>query len=213
MFGNQWSYYRPFGEAIVDGFDLDLEHGPAAGYDRVAVQLRQLMDADKAKTGKQWLLTAAPQCMEPDAMLDTAMRSASFDAIFVQFYNNPSCQASKWVLGRSQTSNSGFNFAMWDSYAKKSKNPKMKVFMALPLANVASGYVTSAQAANIIGDIKKYTNFGGIAGWDASIADQNTGYITTVKNALNSKASNSTKRGLEYFVHSHHKRFFDRKRH
>ena len=205
MFGNQWSYYRPFGEAIVNGFDLDLERGPASGYDRVAIRLRQLMDADRAKTGKQWLLTAAPQCMQPDAMLDAAMKNAFFDAIFVQFYNNPSCEASKWVLGRSQSTNSGFNFAMWDSFAKRSKNPKLKVFMALPLANVATGYVTSTQAAKIIADIKKYTNLGGVAGWDASIADQNAAYIPAVKKALSAApTSSSSKR--DYLVNNH-KRF------
>ncbi|KAF8455497.1 hypothetical protein BGX38DRAFT_1258034 [Terfezia claveryi] len=33
IFGNQWHYFRPFGEAIVDGFDRDFENGPAAGYE------------------------------------------------------------------------------------------------------------------------------------------------------------------------------------
>lgn len=185
MFGNKWHYFRPFGEAIVDGFDLDLEHGPATGYENIAYRLRQLMDEDRAKTGKQWLLTGAPQCPQPDAMLDVAMRNVAFDAIFVQFYNNPSCEATKWAAGRDQTTNAGFNFAMWDAYAKKSKNTKMKVFLTLPLAGEAgSGYVSRVTAANIIADIKKYTNFGGFAGWDASIADVNTGYVPAVKKAL-----------------------------
>ena len=100
MFGNQQSEYRPFGTAIVNGFDLDFERGPATGYEHIAIRLRQLMDADQAKTGKQWILTATPQCMQPDANLDAAMRNAFLDAIFVQFYNNPSCEANKWVSTR-----------------------------------------------------------------------------------------------------------------
>lgn len=185
MFGNQRSYtYRPFGDAVVDGFDLDLEHGPSNGYDRVAIRLRQLMDTDKGKTGKRWILTAAPQCMQPDAVLDAAMRNAYFDAIFVQFFNNPSCQATQWAPGKSQSTNAGFNFAMWDSYAKRTKNPNLKVLMAIPLGKVAPGYVTSAQAAKIIGDIKKYTNLGGVAGWDASLADLDPLYLPAVKKAL-----------------------------
>lgn len=185
MFGNKWSYYRPFGEAIVDGFDLDLEFGPPTGYDTVAYRLRQLMDQDKARTGKRWILTGAPQCPHPDPLLDGALKTVAFDAIFVQFYNNPSCQATNWALGKDQNSNSGFNFGMWDAYAKKSKNPNMKVFLALPLSGkIASGYVSSTTAASIIGDIKKYTNFGGFAGWDASLTDLNAGYVSVIKKAL-----------------------------
>ncbi|KAF8427443.1 glycoside hydrolase superfamily [Tirmania nivea] len=213
MFGNQWHYFRPFGEAIVDGFDLDLENGPATGYENIAYRLRQLMNDDKAKTGKEWILTGAPQCPQPDAMLDVALKNTAFDAIFVQFYNNPSCQASNWVLGKDQMTNAGFNFAMWDAYAKKSKNPKMKVFLALPLAGeVASGYVSRSKAASIIGDIKRYTNFGGFAGWDASLTDLNNGYVSELKKALNTQPIPAlpkvAKRKVDFAIHghSHHKK-------
>ena len=54
-----------------------------------ANQLRSLMNADTAASGKKWFLTAAPQCPYPDsadnAMLDGAV---FFDAVWVQFYNN-----------------------------------------------------------------------------------------------------------------------------
>lgn len=213
MFGNKWHYYRPFGEAIVDGFDLDLENGSATNYEHMAYRLRQLMNEDKAKTGKEWILTGAPQCPQPDRMLDIALKNTAFDAIFVQFYNNPDCQASKWVLGKDQSTNAGFNFAMWDAYAKKSKNPKMKVFLTLPLAGeVATGYVSRTFAANIIGDLKRYTNFGGFAAWDASLADVNAGYLSAMKKALNTQPiptlpKVAAKRGAEPAVHghSHHK--------
>jgi len=207
MFGNKWHYFRPFGEAIVDGFDLDFEHGPATGYDKIAYRLRQLMNEDNAKTGKKWILTGAPQCPQPDAMLDVALKTTAFDAIFVQFYNNPSCQASNWVLGKDQTTNAGFNFGMWDAYAKKSKNPKMKVFLALPLAKeVASGYVSRTIAASIIGDIKRYTNFGGFAGWDASLTDFNIGYVAAIKKALNTQPIPVLRRTLVTHGHSHPKK-------
>ncbi|KAF8476834.1 putative glycosyl hydrolase, family 18 [Kalaharituber pfeilii] len=186
MFGKGWSYYRPFGEAVVDGFDLDFEHGPSDGYQHVAYRLRQLMNEDQAKTGKQWILTAAPQCPLPDANLDAALRNVAFDAIFVQFYNNE-CHTGKWALGLPQNTNQAFNFAMWDTYAKTiAKNKHMKVFLTVPLAREAAtnGYISRVVAAKVISDLKRYSSFGGLAGWDASFGDQNIGYISAVKKAL-----------------------------
>lgn len=187
MFGKGWSYYRPFGEAVVDGFDLDFENAPATGYDHFAWQLRKHMTTDTAATGKEWLLTAAPQCPHPDALLDTAMRSVAFDAIFVQFYNNPSCQASRWQLGLDQSTSAGFNFRQWDTWAKtKSRNTAVKIFLTLPISSDGgAGYVNKDLAWKIIGDIKRYTNFGGFAGWDASFSDNNPGFLAHIKTALN----------------------------
>jgi chitinase len=37
-------------------------------------------------------LTATPKCIMPDYYLDTAIKIGLFNYIFVQFYNNPSCQ-------------------------------------------------------------------------------------------------------------------------
>ena len=198
MFGPDLSYaFRPFGNATVDGFDLDFEHGTATNYDRVALQLRDLMNKDSKKTGKQWLLTAAPQCPIPDENLDTALTSVPFDAIFVQFYNNPGCDA------RGE-----FNFARWDDFAKtKSKNHELKVFMALPMNEGIPGYINSTQAADKIADITKtYTSFGGLAGWDASMADLDPEYIPTVKEALN--AGSGHKGGIGHYQHkrTHHGR-------
>lgn len=187
MFGKGWSYYRPFGDAIVDGFDLDLEVGPNTGYDHFAWRLRQLMNADTVLTGKEWILTAAPQCPLPDAMLDSALRSTSFDAVFVQFYNNPSCGANTWVLGKNQTNGDGFNFGQWDIWAKtKSRNNKIKVFLTVPMSPEAgNGYVSRTVVGKIIGDIKRYSSLGGFGAWDASVAAQNIGYLAYAKNALN----------------------------
>ncbi|KAJ5938331.1 class III chitinase [Penicillium verhagenii] len=74
------SIHRPFGRAVVDGFDFDFEstvtHMPSFGN-----ELRRLFTQDTSKT---YYLTAAPQCVYPDAadspMLDGAVY---FDAIWV----------------------------------------------------------------------------------------------------------------------------------
>ena len=89
MFGPEQSgstALRPFGAAAVDGFDFDFE-STVQNTAPFANELRSLMDS--ASDGKTRYLTAAPQCPYPDAadnsMLDGAV---SFDAIWVQFYNN-----------------------------------------------------------------------------------------------------------------------------
>ncbi|KAK4551592.1 Chitinase 2 [Recurvomyces mirabilis] len=76
---------RPFGSAVVDGFDFDFE-STVNNMISFGQTLRSLMDAD---TSKKYSLTAAPQCPYPDAA-DGAMlnNTVSFDAVFVQYYNN-----------------------------------------------------------------------------------------------------------------------------
>jgi len=187
MFGSGWSYYRPFGEAVVDGFDLDIETRSVNFYEDFASRLRTLFEAD---TKKKYFLTAAPQCMNPDQHLETVLSKVAFDAIFVQFYNNPSCAASQWkAKGHPQLTNAGFNFGMWNKWvATNSKNKNLKVFMALPAGPKvapAGGYVSKTVAGNIIADLARFPTFGGVAIWDASEAWCNRGFVATIKESLN----------------------------
>ncbi|KAI5818352.1 glycoside hydrolase family 18 protein [Pyronema omphalodes] len=185
-FGRGWSYYRPFGGAVVDGFDLDIEKLPALYYEKFAYRIQKLAAAD---TSKRYYLTAAPQCPIPDAHLTTALSKVAFDAIFVQFYNNPGCSADMWTgAGGFQGTNTVFNFGMWDSWVKSNaKNPSMKIFMGLPASSKVApngGYVSKAMAANIVADLARFSSFGGVSLWDASEAVLNTGYIQTIRDSL-----------------------------
>jgi chitinase len=73
---------RPFGDAVLDGIDLDIEGGSPNGYAAFATQLRSHYDADKSK---KYILTAAPQCVFPDAYLGETITKVAFDALYVQF--------------------------------------------------------------------------------------------------------------------------------
>src|SRR5207253_10880397 len=90
-FMNGSSAVRPFGSAVIDGVDLDIEGGSTVGYGAFARKLRTLSAADRSR---RWYITAAPQCPTPDAFLGPAAGRAlgdspqSFDYLFVQFYNN-----------------------------------------------------------------------------------------------------------------------------
>jgi chitinase len=150
-----------------------------------ANQLRSLMDANTASTGKKWFLTAAPQCPYPDsadnAMLDGQV---SFDAIWVQFYNNY-CGLQSFVAGASTQNN--FNFQTWDNWAKTvSKNPAVKVLLGVPgsASAAGSGYETGSALASIIAYCKGFSSFGGVMTWDMSQIYANAGFLDSVHSDL-----------------------------
>lgn len=178
------SINRPFGSAAVDGFDFDFESSVSNSVP-FANQLRSLMDADSAKTGKKWFLTAAPQCPYPDAA-DNDMLNGQvfFDAIWVQFYNNY-CGLQSFVVGTSVQNN--FNFHTWDNWAKTiSKNPAVKVLLGVPGSPIAagSGYETGSTLASIITHCMQFSTFGGVMTWDMSQIYANPGFLEGVDSDL-----------------------------
>jgi chitinase len=150
-----------------------------------ANQLRSLMDADTAASGKKWFLTAAPQCPYPDsadnAMLDGAV---FFDAVWVQFYNNY-CGLQSFDAGVSTQKN--FNFETWDNWAKTvSLNSGVKVLLGIPgsLSAAGSGYETGSVLASIISYCEGFSSFGGVMTWDMSQIYANAGFLDGVYSDL-----------------------------
>ncbi|KAF9474306.1 chitinase [Pholiota conissans] len=168
---------RPFGSAVLDGVDLDIENGPSAFYNTFVNTLRSL--AQHAK--KRYYVTAAPQCPFPDAELGNALNSAFFDAVYVQFYNN-FCETSV---------PSEFNMATWDNWARtRSPNRDIKVYLGAPgsAASAGEGFVSSGTLINVVKESqKKYPSFGGVMLWDADSAQNNNRYQVTVKNAISNR--------------------------
>ncbi|CAO3594147.1 unnamed protein product [Absidia cylindrospora] len=159
MFGAGSHKYRPFDDAVIDGFDFDIEGGGATGY-------ATLSDSLKSLSNNKLLVTGAPQCPFPDAMLGDALDNAVFDAVFVQFYNN-----------YCSPSGSNFNFDSWDKWASStSKNKDVKVFLGLPGSSTAagSGYLPFDQIKSTVASIQKYDSYGGVMFWDASQTYSNT---------------------------------------
>ncbi|KAF7378497.1 Glycoside hydrolase family 18 protein [Mycena sanguinolenta] len=76
--------HRPFGSAVLDGVDLDIESGTNTGYAAFATQIRSLWSG----ASKPYYLSAAPQCPFPDAWVGSALDTVWFDSIYIQFYNN-----------------------------------------------------------------------------------------------------------------------------
>jgi chitinase len=171
---------RPFGDATLDGVDLDIEGGGPTGYAAFARRLRGIMDG----AGGDWLITAAPQCPFPDAHLGPAPGSAladaadAFDYLFVQFYNN-FCSGSSGAPFEE-------TYAQWSGLFA-SGGPRIVVGLpATPEAAPAGGHVDPAALPALVDSVRDDPAFAGLMLWDVSF-DRNSGaptYGETARAAL-----------------------------
>ncbi|KAJ6513432.1 glycoside hydrolase [Mycena sanguinolenta] len=176
---------RPFGAAVLDGVDLDIEGGGPTGFAAFVTQLRSHMDS----ADKTYYITAAPQCPYPDAYLGSIINAVGFDALYVQFYNNY-CSVSDYSISGD------WDFAQWDTWAKTvSPNPNVKVFVGAPAsASAGAGYADAATLGQIASATRaSYSSFGGIMLWDASQAYANGRFDQQVKNLIVTGSTTSTK--------------------
>jgi chitinase len=168
MFLGGQSTHRPFGKAVLDGIDLDLEGGSTVGYTAYVKKLRAITAAD---TSRRWFVAGAPQCPFPDAYLGPATGRPLgdvpklFDFVFVQFYNNYCAATNATAFADS--------FKQWESL---SANGGPKVLIGLPAttqAANASSFVTRAALPSLLSSVKSSPAYGGVMLWDASF-DQNS---------------------------------------
>lgn len=163
LFGGGSADQRPFDDAVVDGFDLDIENGDSKGYAGFANELRSLFASDGSKS---YYISAAPQCPYPDASVGDVLSNAHIDYVLIQFYNNYCSLAGNQ-----------FNWDTWEDYAKNtSPNKNVKLYVGLPGSTSAagSGYVEPSQLESKLSGIRSSSYFGGIMVWDASQAFGNT---------------------------------------
>ncbi|PCH42234.1 glycoside hydrolase family 18 protein [Wolfiporia cocos MD-104 SS10] len=176
---------RPFGDAVLDGVDLDIEGGSTEYFTNFVSTLRGLMNGGD----KSYYLTAAPQCPFPDAYIGSVINAESFDAIYVQFYNNY-CELTNY------DDSNDWDYSTWDNWAKNtSPNPNVKIYIGAPAAQAAagSGYVDAATLGAIaVATQENYSSFGGIMLWDASQAYANDRYDEAVKSYLTGGSGAST---------------------
>ncbi|KAI8334316.1 glycoside hydrolase family 18 protein [Chlamydoabsidia padenii] len=167
---------RPFGDAILDGVDLDIEGGGSNYYGTFLTKLRSYFNS----ANKKYYVTAAPQCVYPDANLGTTISQNSIDALYVQFYNNP-CGLQTWGT-------SGWNYGVWDYWAKNiSPNKNIKVYIGAPASPTAAGggYVPLNTLSTIaLTTRQSFPSFGGVMFWDASQAVANGHIDQGIKQAL-----------------------------
>jgi chitinase len=179
---------RPFGDAVIDGFDLDIESGSRWDYYSDFV--------NHLKEKKQSMIfSAAPQCISPDPRLAEAIKNAPFDFIFTQFYNTPECSARQGLtdLGKAKT---GFSFDKWATWLQaNSKNPDVKLYIGLAAGVQGAGaahadhYLAPTEAFRLITQYQGHAKFGGVMLWEwtVSVNNQRFGraYLDWIKYSLN----------------------------
>ncbi|KAI1392303.1 glycoside hydrolase superfamily [Hypoxylon trugodes] len=164
---------RPFdpsstSHTTIDGFDFDIETKFAnqQPYVNMVNHLRTLIQNDR----KSIILTAAPQCPQSDQyfQMKTILQQAKFDKIWVQFYNNPSCEAA----------GTGFNYNDWSDFIDGGVNSAAELYIGLPgsleaVGLLGSGYISPSAAKSLICSYKNKKHFGGAMLWDAYYASEN----------------------------------------
>lgn len=152
---------RPFGEALIDGFDFDIESNGQIGYLAMAKELKRIANE---KGTKDYLFTAAPQCVYPDTCMSKLIEEFELDRLYIQFYNNKECELES----------DGFNFDEWVKGAVE-RGHSTKLYIGLPSAEQAasSGFVSDVALLNdTVGKILEGPHgaelFGGLMFWDAS---------------------------------------------
>jgi chitinase len=172
---------RPFGDAVVDGFDLDLE---AQTYDMPSAEyIYKNYDVfgKYVKSNSKMLLSAAPQCVVPDVRISPVLKAVPFDFIFTQFYNTRICSAAQAVQDIKDKKTSTFTFDKWISEIKASANPNLKFYIGLAagpdgLPTHKEDYLTPEDANTLITKYKDNKNFGGVMLWEASVSVRNPTY-------------------------------------
>ncbi|KAG8055976.1 hypothetical protein GUJ93_ZPchr0001g30851 [Zizania palustris] len=165
---------RPLGDAVLDGIDFDIENGNPAHYDDLARILSQY-----SSQGKKVILTAAPQCPYPDASLGPALQTGLFDNVWVQFYNNPSCQ---YASGDASSMLSAWS--TWTSSVTAGS-----FYLGLPASTAATetpgnGYVPPGDLTSVVlPGVNGASNYGGIMLWSRYFDVQNN-YSDQVKGSV-----------------------------
>jgi len=161
---------RTFGSAVLDGIDLDIEGGSPQSYGIFISTLRTLMNFDKSR---RYLITAAPQCPQPDAFLGPSPSTAlgqspsSFDYVNVQFYNN-FCGYSGGLAALTTS------YKQWANWANSVPAPRPKIVLGLPsstfASNSAASFISTATLPSVLSAINSSNAeaFGGVMLWDAS---------------------------------------------
>ena len=141
-----------------------------------------------------YLITAAPQCVFPDAYLGPnteglvlTSSAMQIDYVWPQFYNNPSCQFN----GTDEGAGFQQSFQTWSSWAA-SAAPSLEVLVGLPASASAAGtgYMAVDDEEDQIKLIRKgnATNFDGVmlwsAAWESVNAQTNQSYLPTVLASL-----------------------------
>jgi chitinase len=204
---------RPFGDVVLDGIDMDNEDPANAAHLSVLISsLRQLFASNNAAAGgKDYYLSAAPQCPRPDQNIPWQSLQTQIDFVWPQFYNNPACDLNSngfipnlqaWASDLEGTQQSDFgNLSLGGFMDIGNGVSSPRVLVGSPaFSNTGSGFVegpafeqivAQVKGANLGGQSNEASPLGGFMFWDgaygeesASVDEAGVSYMQIVKDIL-----------------------------
>lgn len=197
---------RPFGNATVDGWDIDLESTGGSGYPNSYMYLGTLVNTlrnyFKNDTSRSYYIGGAPQCYIDssvaggDSNMGPSMMAAQYDYLWIQFYNNE-CAANDLFNNTNLNTETGpggnYNFASWPAVLQGGASENAKLLVGIPGAPDAGDidyyYVHPDNVPSLVDQSKNVTNFDGIMIYDAGASDEindnGQNYAQVCKSALN----------------------------
>lgn len=152
--GGRRGVFRPFGDAVLDGVDLYIDHGGPANYD---VLVRRLA----GYRGKPVLLTATPRCVYPDANAAAALGTGLVRRIHPRFYGDAACTNKTDGEGRRSL----FDWEDWDAWT--SRFPASQVYVGLPAEETAADWINPESLYyGVMQRAQTASNYGGAMLWD-----------------------------------------------
>ncbi|GLJ20970.1 hypothetical protein SUGI_0383120 [Cryptomeria japonica] len=143
---------RPLGDAVLDGIDFDIV-AKTDLWENLAKAVSALSTPDK-----KVYLSAAPECPYPDAQLGNALQTGLFDYVWIQFYNNPSCQYADGDASGLVNS--------WNQWTTSITTVQTEgFFLGLPASSAAagSGFIpTDALITKVLPRVRASPNYGGV---------------------------------------------------
>ncbi|KAL8765535.1 MAG: hypothetical protein Q9194_006534 [Teloschistes cf. exilis] len=134
---------RPFADAVVDGFDFDIEsaitdNDPTSQYRGYGTMIDTLRVYFAADAKKQYYISGSPQCVIPDAHLAHPIQTSWFDFLFIQFYNTRQCSARAYfdaTYGAKDNQPTDISFDAWVNFIRTmAMNKEVKLYIGLPAA-------------------------------------------------------------------------------
>ncbi|KAI9000467.1 glycoside hydrolase superfamily [Trametes punicea] len=209
---------RPFGDAVLDGVDLDIESGTPAHYAAFVNRIRANAGLTQLNA-TTFALKAANATASAPANATTHHANKNTTAVidvtnkkkYYYITAAPQCPYPDAYIGAAlneapfdavyvQFYNnycgldqpSEYNFATWDNWAKtQSANPNVKVYIGAPGSSdsAGEGYVSVSTLSSYVSDAQeKYSSFGGVMLWDASTAYTNNRFDLGIKTAMKTSA-------------------------
>jgi chitinase len=159
---------RPFGSSFVNGWDFDIESNSGNQYyPAMIAQLRSNFASDPSH---EYYITGAPQCPIPEPNMNVIITNATFDYLWVQFYNNPGCSV-----------NGPINYDAWKTNIAGTPSANAELFLGVPAStlgatgtpNGAQYYLSPANLSSLVAQYDSDSAFGGIMMWSAGFSDSN----------------------------------------